>query len=460
LNDSVPKAIVIVGGGASATLLLAQLSIQLNTHLPINIYLIDDNEGFKTGLAYSIEHPSFILNVDADRMGAWSDKPNDFYHWLNNYPQLWRNLHPDFLTVNYHADNFVPRMIYGAYLRWVFDSAVIAAAEKNIRIHRISARVSSIDAIKYNSTLLVKTDTHESIRANAVVIATGNSSIRHSQLNDKNIFTSPYQQNFIWQDWNAIKNIIIVGSGLSMVDAVQYLAHQNYQGNIQIFSRHGLLPLPHVTPAPCQECPTFNFVGLNNAKKIVGAVRAQIFRNNKQGICWQTTINSLRTHANHAWLTLPIKEREKLRRVLPWWNIARHRIPITAYELLVNLQQEGRLTINKGEVKHAESDGEYFLLNLHQKTAFIKADKMLICSGYLYNQSLKKLCGGLLDHETSHLLEDYRLSKHYALHAIGPALGNLLFETTAIHEIRQQSLNIAAKISRQLQTHKQAMHIS
>lgn len=459
MNDSVPKAIVIVGGGASATLLLAQLSIQLTAHSPINIYLIDDSEGFKTGLAYSIEHPSFILNVAANRMGAWSDKPDDFYLWLNNYPQLWRNLHPDLLSVNYQADDFVPRMIYGAYLRWIFDSAVITAAEKNISIHRISARVSRIDATNYSSMLLVKTDTHESIRADAVIVATGNSSIRHPQLKDKNIFTSPYQQDFIWQDWSAIKNIIIVGSSLSMVDAVQYLAHQNYQGNIQIFSRHGLIPLPHATPAQNQECALFSFTGLNSAKKILGAVRAQILCNNQQGMCWQTTINSLRMRLNSTWLTLPIKERDKLRRALPWWNIARHRIPITAYELLIKLQQEGRLVINKGEVKHAESDGEYFLLNLHQKTAFIKADKMLICSGYLYNQQLKKLCGGLLEQETSHLLENYRLSKHYALHAIGPALGNLLFETTAIHEIRQQSLSIAANITQQLQTHNQALHI-
>ena len=123
-----------MGGGASATLLLAQLSIQLDAHSSshINIYIVDNSQAFKVGIAYSTKHPSFVLNVAANRMGAFPDKPDDFYQWLIDYPALWRNLHADFKTIEFQRTDFVPRMIYGAYLRWVFDQALDFFAKNNI----------------------------------------------------------------------------------------------------------------------------------------------------------------------------------------------------------------------------------------------------------------------------------------------------------------------------------------
>jgi|GEM_PF-831543 len=451
LSKLAPKSIVIVGGGASATLLLAQLSIQLHSYLSTNIYIIDNSENFNLGVAYSVEHPSFILNVVANRMGAWCDKPDDFYQWLNNYPHLWRNLHKDFASVQYYEEDFVPRMIYGAYLRWIFECSIVMAKGKNIHVHRISAKVSTISDIKYSSKLLVKTDRHESFRADVVIVATGNSTQKNQNLIGKNIFPSPYHPGFITQNWADVNNIIIVGSGLSMVDAVQFLSQQHYKGDIQVFSRHGLIPLPHLKPDTQQECKPFIFSGKINARTIVKKIRSKIRQNSQLGINWQTTINKIRVHTNDLWLSLSTEEQKKLRRLLPWWNVARHRIPKTVFEYLIKLQLERKLTITKGDVKQAESDGEYFLLKLHQKTAFIKADKLVVCSGYFYDQQLKKICGNLFDREAIYCCHNQKLSKTHELYAIGPVLGGLLFETTAIHEIRQQSLDIAVAIVSQLQ---------
>ncbi|GGY68490.1 hypothetical protein GCM10011613_10890 [Cellvibrio zantedeschiae] len=235
-----------------------------------------------------------------------------------------------------------------------------------------------------------------------------------------------------------------------MVDAVQHLAHQNFKGDIQVFSRHGLTPLPHLESSH-QDCIPFKFPSVKSARKILNAVRKQIDANANRNIFWQTTINSLRQETNNTWLSLPSREQKKLRRVLPWWNIARHRIPTSTYDLLIKLQKEGRLTIIKGEVKQAEHHGDYFLLNLTHTTALIKAEKMVICSGYCYNHQLEKLCGNLVDPEFFCKSNDLKLSNQHELYALGPALGNLLFETTAINEIRQQSVKIAAAISEQMQ---------
>jgi uncharacterized NAD(P)/FAD-binding protein YdhS len=451
LNLPAQKSIAIIGGGASATLLLAQLSVQLtNSSVPVNIYIIEPKAAFKVGLAYAVEHPSFILNVAAKQMGAWAQKPTDFYEWLTQYPHIWKPLHPDFTAVNYGQDDFVPRMIYGEYLRWIFDNSVAAAAEKNIKVHKISASAHRVSAEQHASLLHIELDTCESLLVDMVVVATGNSLQKQPHLCGKNIFLSPYQTEFLQQDWRTYKNIIVVGSGLSMVDTIQYLTYENYTGNIQVFSRHGLIPLPHLQPGSQQLVACGELLGVTSARNLLKKIRTYIVENDKKNIPWQSTLNSLRQDTNRIWLSLPQHEQKKLSRLLPWWNIARHRIPLVAYELINRLQREKKLTITKGEVKRAEHSDDYFLINLKHKNAMIKAEKMIICSGYCYHQQLEKLCGNLLDKETFNNSGNFKLSNHYPLYGIGPALSNFLFETTAINEIRQQSLKIATAIAESL----------
>jgi uncharacterized NAD(P)/FAD-binding protein YdhS len=197
-----------VGGGASATLLLAQLATRSNEN-PIDIYIIDNSSAFKVGIAYQINHPSFVLNVTANKMGAYTDKPEDFYQWLITHPALWRNLHSDFKTVNYDPNDFVPRMIYGAYLRWVFDQALALAASKNISIHRVVARVTKIKAIKNTKRLQVIVDTQESWLADTAVLATGNAFQKHHDLSGSHIFSSPYCKHFLQHNWSTTKDIIL-----------------------------------------------------------------------------------------------------------------------------------------------------------------------------------------------------------------------------------------------------------
>ena len=137
---------------------------------------------------------------------------------------------------------------------------------------------------------------------------------------------------------------------------------------------------------------------------------------------------------------------------MPWWNIARHRIPADIHEKILRLINEGRLSITKGDVKKAHADGEYFLLNLNNKTLFIKSEKLVICSGYNGSyDNLMHLCGDLVQ-PVERLKKHFNcnqltISNNYSIYALGPSLKDILFETTAIHEIRQQSKIIASQIS-------------
>lgn len=448
MNNSAPKSIIIVGGGASATLLLAHLSQQLNVDIPVDIYIFDDRGAFNLGNAYQVKDPSFILNVPANHMGAYCDRPDDFYQWMLSFPDLWRNLHDDFKYINYEPDDFVPRMIYGAYLGWISDTSLLLAAQKNIQVHKITAKVTSI--FHHKNKLVVNTDAQEFLPADTVILATGNSTPA-CEPRGPQVFSSPYDHNFVRQDWKKIKDLIIVGSGLSMVDAVQYLAQQNYQGCIQVFSRHGLLPMPHCDAEQSPLVP-FLFSNLSSARDIIRCVREYIKNNSSQGIEWQTTLNSLRHAVNPAWLGLPPHERKKLRRIMPWWNVARHRIPKEAHNMLARLQHEKRLIIRRGHVTKITSESNYLCLKIDGIDTRVEGARLVVCSGYTYTfEKTQELCGKLLDKIPPAInLQDFKLSPHYSLYAIGPALGNLLFETTAIREIRLQSERIAAHLSYEL----------
>jgi len=102
-------SIAIIGAGFSGTL----LSLQLLRHCSPNtrISLIEQAPSFGPGLAYSTGCPEHRLNVPAGKMSAFPDRPNDFLEFLGRQPaSALGGLIPD-------AGSFVPRQLYGRYLR-------------------------------------------------------------------------------------------------------------------------------------------------------------------------------------------------------------------------------------------------------------------------------------------------------------------------------------------------------
>lgn len=451
---------VIVGCGAAATLLLAELAATINS--PLDIYLIDNNPSTPLGLAYDVNHPAFILNVAAKRMGAYISKPDDFYHWISNEPKRWRSLHPDFVDVNFEPDDFVPRMIYAEYLRGVFSCSVSSLEQKNISVIQLKEQVVEVAPLanEVDGRACVCTQ-QQKILADIVVFATGNNPARH--IESTGCFDSPYRAEFLSQDWASLNHVAIVGAGLSMIDAVQFISGQGFTGSFQIFSRHGLLPLPHSNEHPMAAAPPLDLscVG-DTALQVVRALRLYVESNCIAGFEWQESINKIRPYVSYIWASLSSTEQRCLIKVLPWWNIHRHRIPPSAYANLQQLRAQNRLTITRCCVTTIKQTGKGFQLDSDplstvNKKIEVKADKLVICSGYApgFNR-VKKLGEKLLspdDQLRQSLVRSdttFKISATHNIFALGPALSGLLFETTALHETRQQANAISAAVAKLL----------
>src|SRR6516165_5742503 len=102
-------SVAIVGAGASGTLLALQLERKVTATAAIT--LIDRDARFGLGLAYSTENQNHLLNVPIGRMSAFEDQPHHFVDWMQHQAGHMLNDAPAAELA------FVPRHVYGAYLR-------------------------------------------------------------------------------------------------------------------------------------------------------------------------------------------------------------------------------------------------------------------------------------------------------------------------------------------------------
>ena len=104
------KRITIIGGGATGTLLAVNL-IRHAGEQPLVINIVEKNERFGLGVAYSTVQDYHLLNVPAGKMGAFPDDVGHFHKWL------------DEKSYEFKPTDFVPRRIYGEYLKKLFWQA-------------------------------------------------------------------------------------------------------------------------------------------------------------------------------------------------------------------------------------------------------------------------------------------------------------------------------------------------
>ncbi|MFC6337977.1 NAD(P)-binding protein [Pseudomonas sp. CCM 7891] len=454
--------VLIVGGGLSGTMLAAQLLRQPGER---QILVIEPRSELGRGEAYSAVELGHTLNGNAARMSVDPDNADDLTQWLTEYIAAggWPESDQQHVPV---SELFPPRGIFGLYAQ---QRLAEAQAHSHSTIEHIRAEVIDLQVDECSTRLTL--DNGQQLRGAFAVLATGmfpatrTPQTTSSGLNAATV--DPWDVEAMTQ-LDSQSTVLIIGSGLTMVDAVVSLEQAGHRGPIEIFSRHGLLP--HVRRQP----PGWaDFLAEDHAlcspRQLVREVRRQCHAALDQDVDWQAPLDTVRAHIGRLWSQASEREkRQFVRHVRPWWESHHHRSPPLSAELVARLHGEGRLRIHAASFKGVESSasGEVRILlrrRGEQQTTLVTGAALINSSGIEYDwrrvdrplprQLLARgliqpgpLALGIAAHVSGAVLDvDGHVSQR--LFAMGPPLRGMWWESTAVTDVASQAKALAARLA-------------
>jgi uncharacterized NAD(P)/FAD-binding protein YdhS len=444
--------IAIIGGGLSGSLVAINLMRLSKKQLSISLF--EKNMGqMNRGVAYSSALPYQLLNVPVKDMSLFGDMPGHFMDWL----QL--------SGYEYKGDDFAPRDVYGHYIADTFSAETLKTA------HHLAIIPAEVKSVTHKDGMYsLTTHKNETFVANKVVLCTGNfppgdiPGLPQDVKKVKSYVGHPWGGFYI-STVNSKEDILMVGSGLTMIDMVLSLNQKGHKGKITVISRRGMLPLPHgdALDYNLSRVPS----GDLSVSQLMDWVKDEIAKAEKQGKNWRSVANAVRDHIPQLWRGLSLEEKRRfMRHLRPFWEIHRHRMPAESLDILNRMKQEGRLELIAGRINGAEVRGETTTVKYRCRNSKdekqITVNRIINCTGpeteyrkmgsSLYQSlvenklaqpdvlalGLKANADGFVIDETGNVNTDMAL--------IGPPAKGVLWECTALREIRQQAALVAEKM--------------
>jgi uncharacterized NAD(P)/FAD-binding protein YdhS len=371
-------SIAIVGAGFSGTL----LALHLLRRCPpaTQVYLIERYAQFGRGPAYATGNPSHLLNVPAGRMSAFHDRPNDFVDWLRDQPRLPDGIEP-------HERGFAPRQSFGAYVRHLLNQE-LKRPQSSGGLELVRGDVVGMEPS--GNGFVLKVGRGKSVAADLVVLATGNFPPEAPPIADQTFYNGPLYRPDPWDGeafagLDPIESVLMIGTGLTMVDAVISLLDRGHKGTVHAVSRRGLLPLRHemdapgATPAPGRALPT-------EINALMRFLRDEGDRAVADGLTWQPVVDQLRPFTHDVWSEMPLKDRARfLRHLRPWWDIHRHRLAPAVARRIDDAIASGQLRIDAGRFRKLEGEGNRAIVTYRSRKArgmvTLDVARVVNCSG-------------------------------------------------------------------------------
>ncbi|WP_222620644.1 FAD/NAD(P)-binding protein [Sphaerospermopsis sp. LEGE 00249] len=300
LTTHTPTTITIVGGGFSGTLVATHLLKTASQ--PLIIKLIERSRQIGKGIAYSTETNCHLLNVSAGNMSAFPHDPGHLLRWL----QYNRSELESFFAEEVNASTFIPRKVYGLYIQSVLAEAE-ATAPSDVRLERVTDEVVGIQPEAKRAAIALRSGRY--FNADKVVLALGNSLSTPSEIEntDSNYLRNAWSADAL-DDLDPDAPILLIGTGLTMVDMVLSLHSRQHRG--KIYAGYG----------------------------------------------WRSLIDSLRPHTQKIWQKLPKEEQRRfLRHLTPYWDIHRHRIAPQVGDVITEILNSGQLTISAGRIREYQA---------------------------------------------------------------------------------------------------------
>lgn len=443
--------VAILGFGFSG--LMAAANMVRRAAVPITLYIVDDHTG-GFGTAYGTQNPNHLLNVPANKMGAFADDVNGFYAWLQS-DEAKRAQVALGLSKHHGADDFVPRVLYAAYLESIWRDTQELAAQKKLEIKLVPSRVVALTS----NPLLVLTERGDAIAVDSIILAVGHEvKPLLTNLTCATMMQNPWAKNALAGAAQWASPVMLVGTGLTAVDVLLSLRSVGYLGEVVAASFSGRLPQPHAKSSAIFSFAAADIAALKTLPQMVQCVRTKI----REVGDWRVVIDALRPYTQSLWQRLSTPAQIAfLTRLTTRWTTHRHRM---APEIVAQVEAEiaaktFRMIGCKKIDAREENGAPHITIHTAQGVEELKPSRVLNCAGLELNLAKsanpllrQMLASGMVEpHATSLGMvadKNYRAwgVLHPHLFVIGSLLTGQLLESTAVPELRQQAASITENL--------------
>jgi uncharacterized NAD(P)/FAD-binding protein YdhS len=435
--------IAIVGGGATGILAAAHLVRRLGA-TPADVVVIDpgESESLGRGVAYATDDPRHLLNVRVANMSAFSDQPNHLYEWLCR--RSGENCPTPF--------SFISRAVYGDYVADLASETLAVGRARH-------ARATCLDIDERTDDVRLSLSTGEALDAEFAILATGHD----AKLTLAGIPAEQPWSDGALADLSADAPILIVGSGLTMVDMALSLDRRGRHGQITAISRHGLLPSAH-RPTIQRSIAADEVPFRAELSGLLVWLRKLTARFAAEDADWRSAVDALRPYTQRVWREMTVEQRRRfLRHARVYWDIHRHRMAPEIETALRALMDSGRLEVVAGRIVAAQRVDGQIAVDIVRRgggaTVTRRFARIIDCTGLSESplQSANPLLRALLERGAARpdalgigfdVAEDLSLvgvdgCASRRVKAIGPLARAAFWECIAIPDIRLQCAQLA-----------------
>lgn len=445
--------IAIIGGGAAGAAVFGELLRRPDRRG--TIHWITGCIAPGRGVAYATEDERHLLNVRAAGMGLFAEQKDDFLQ------------HASRCLGQAQGADFLPRRLFGEFVQAQVCARMSEAQTRGVRfqVHPVKATAVHREAA---CGYRVELAHGETVAANAVVLAIGALAPRALKAVSADALASGA---YVLDPWNQQepatppRRVLVIGTGLTAVDALISAANRWPHAELVAVSRHGLLPFRHpvapLAPYPYQEDLNAALLDCDGTRSMLRLIREALA--DPEGVDWRAVIDGMRPINARLWQGLTVAQRRQFLRHARWvWEASRHRTAPASFETVQALIESGRLQVHAARVLAVDGGGPLAVTvrgRATQLMSTIEADRVIQATGldtavaYARDPLLAQLLqAGLatpdplqlgLAAEADGRLLDTGGQPQACFLGIGSLLRGNLWECTAMPEIRAAAQRLA-----------------
>jgi uncharacterized NAD(P)/FAD-binding protein YdhS len=339
-SNLAPRRVVIVGGGYSGVSAALQLLRAVSPTPAIRI--VEPRERLGAGLAYGTTDPDHRLNGTIEIHPADPHDALQLPQWCERTGLLATD--PEARAADGRL--FIRRRDFAAFLA---HAAALHPADPQSGAGIGHVRATAVDLALDGPHATVRLDNGATLEADLVILATGNAPPRlpaplpGEADHHPGVIADPLSAPRV-RSIAPEARVLVLGSGLTALDAISTLLRAGHAGPITAVSRRGLRPRPY-RPLPVQPdtappkgllervlgpVPPFVLAAGSppTARSLLRALRQRIEELAARGEPWFGAFDELRDALWQTWPAMAVAEKKRvLRRLRPWYDAHRFRAP-------------------------------------------------------------------------------------------------------------------------------------